>query len=552
MSNSVINAKTPDIIGPSQQEECPLTIHLGIVFNANGEYPIHGSWVASNYDIEENETNRKYTIVINNSVFPTIDEHFDVDGMQCFGKRVGEVLYDVFSQIHFLLSGYMSKAPNLSIEIDTFCIEEGFFCASMFCEAVERGCFSELPPYASYALSDVEGGGILEDLRMRGANIVLHSFTTFQVKPETNKSIKESGNNEISNETSSSKRTTRNNAYDSSSYVDDEEYIRANEDYSLFKISVKNTRFEGLYSKLCNVEHWLENTALTCDVVALTTSLTGIGVVPGAVCEVISMGLNGINVIVCFTLAGMAIVDGDKETRNQHLQDAAWNTLGALPVGSIIAKSAKEVKFATNKNTIRLVENTTDTISHNENIVRLHPTKKPYLKVVPNSSNQNKVHSKTTEVKNNNALQGQFQVINGGKLEGEWVKVANGSEIFIPKITSQSSNVVFNSIYGFGPINNMFRSIGNSIRTTIDAVQCIYANNKMDMNMDQFHGQDRSMDIIDYEKWFKAKSELQKFVDSNEGFNDTIKNSLSVVLGKVNPNEYDWYLYVKSHSKNSR
>ena len=213
--------------------------------------------------------------------------------------------------------------------------------------------------------------------------------------------------------------------------------------------------------------------------------------------------------------------------------------------------SAKEVKFATNKNTIRLVDNTTDTISHNENIVRLHPTKKPYLKVVPNSSNQNKVHSKTTEVKNNNALQGQFQVINGGKLEGEWVKVANGSEIFIPKITSQSSNVVFNSIYGFGPINNMFRSIGNSIRTTIDAVQCIYANNKMDMNMDQFHGQERSIAIIADQELKKAMSELQKFVDSNECFNDTIKNSLSVVLGKVNPDEYDWYIY-KLHSKNSR
>ena len=154
-------------------------------------------------------------------------------------------------------------------------------------------------------------------------------------------------------------------------------------------------------------------------------------------------------------------------------------------------------------------------------------------------------------MKNNNALQGQFQVINGGKLEGEWVKVANGSEIFIPKITSQSSNVVFNSIYGFGPINNMFRSIGNSIRTTIDAVQCIYANNKMDMNMDQFHGQERSIAIIADQELKKAMSELQKFVDSNECFNDTIKNSLSVVLGKVNPDEYDWYIY-KLHSKNSR
>lgn len=451
-------------------ENCHLTIHIGVFFGGNADYPIQSTWVASNYNIEEDECNRKYTIVINDSVYPTIEEQFDNDGMMSFGNRMGAVLYDVFNRLHNLLSGYLSFASNLSIEIDTFCIEEGFFCASMFCEAIQKGCFDELPQYAPYALCDVLGGGILEDLRMRGAKITLNSFTTFQTMPDVKTDSKQS-----TKETSykqkkdiSQSRIKANTSHVQSEelqYYDSPEYIRMEENYSLFKISVQKSRFEGLYSKLCNVSEWLENTALACDIVAVASSLSLVGAIEGAVCEVASMGLNAINVVVCFTLAGMASVDGNIEARNQQLENAGWNAVGALPLGSIIAKSAKSVKFFTKKEAVKLFNQASENINRSNKIAKLHP-KEPYLK----SLDTNNMNKASDIVSKNERL--QLKVIQGGKMDGKWVKVVNGSEVFIPQITHQTNNIILNSIEGIGSVSHWGTSNSYS-RMVVDGAQKI-------------------------------------------------------------------------------
>lgn len=469
-SRSEINAEQYPKDELVELENCHLTIHIGVFFGGNADYPIQSTWVASNYNIEEDECNRKYTIVINDSVYPTIEEQFDNDGMMSFGNRMGAVLYDVFNRLHNLLSGYLSFASNLSIEIDTFCIEEGFFCASMFCEAIQKGCFDELPQYAPYALCDVLGGGILEDLRMRGAKITLNSFTTFQTMPDVKTDSKQS-----TKETSykqkkdiSQSRIKANTSHVQSEelqYYDSPEYIRMEENYSLFKISVQKSRFEGLYSKLCNVSEWLENTALACDIVAVASSLSLVGAIEGAVCEVASMGLNAINVVVCFTLAGMASVDGNIEARNQQLENAGWNAVGALPLGSIIAKSAKSVKFFTKKEAVKLFNQASENINRSNKIAKLHP-KEPYLK----SLDTNNMNKASDIVSKNERL--QLKVIKGGKMDGKWVKVVNGSEVFIPQITHQTNNIILNSIEGIGSVSHWGTSNSYS-RMVVDGAQKI-------------------------------------------------------------------------------
>lgn len=477
-SRSEINAEQYPKDELVELENCHLTIHIGVFFGGNADYPIQSTWVASNYDIEEDECNRKYTVVINESVYPTVEEQFDENGMMSFGNRMGAVLYDVFNRLHNLLSGYLSFASNLSIEIDTFCIEEGFFCASMFCEAVQKGCFDELPQYAPYALCDVLGGGILEDLRMRGANITLNSFTTFQTMPNAKTDSKQSTKEKSYKQKKdiSQLRIKANTSHVQSEelqYYDSPEYIRMEEDYSLFKISVQKSRFEGLYSKLCNVSEWLEYTALACDIVAVASSLSLVGAMEGAVCEVASMGLNAINVVVCFTLAGMASVDGNIEARNQHLENAGWNAVGTLPLGSIIAKSAKSVKFFTKKNTIKLLDNASKSVSESKKIAKLHP-KEPYLKGLDTNSTNN---ASKVVVKSKRP---QLKVIQGGKMEGEWVKVANGSEVFVPKITYQSNNVFLNSFGEVGGVNNW--GICNSSKNfVIDGCQSINGGSIFDL-----------------------------------------------------------------------
>lgn len=484
-------------------ENCHLNIHIGVFFGGSADYPIQGTWVASNYDIEEDDCNRKYTIVINDSVFPTVEEQFDEDGMMSFGNRIGEMLYDAFNRLHNLLSGYLSFASNLSIEIDTFCIEEGFFCASMFCEAIQKRCFDELPLYAPYALCDVLGGGILEDLRMRGAKITLNSFTTFQTMPDVKTDSKKSTKKEEALQTKKDipqSHTQANASHVQSEelqYYDNPEYIRMEEDYSLFKISVQKSRFEGLYSKLCNVSEWLENTALACDIVAVASSLSLVGAIEGAVCEVASMGLNAINVVVCFTLAGMASVDGNIEARNQHLENAGWNAVGALPLGSIIAKSAKSVKFFTKKNTVKLLDNASKSVTEGEKITKLHP-KETYVKAL-DTNHTNKASNVATK-----SERPQLKVIQGGKMEGEWVKVANGSEVFVPKITYKSNNVVFDSIGRIGGLNHL-NVYSSSMRFTVDGAHKI---NQVANNMAEMHGQER-MNNID-----KSNKSILKYIET--------------------------------------
>lgn len=488
-SRSEINAEQYPKDELVELENCHLTIHIGVFFGGNADYPIQSTWVASNYDIEEDECNRKYTVVINESVYPTVEEQFDENGMMSFGNRMGAVLYDVFNRLHNLLSGYLSFASNLTIEIDTFCIEEGFFCASMFCEAVQKGCFDEVPQYAPYALCDVLGGGIFEDLRMRGAKITLNSFTTFQtmpdVKTDSKQSTKEKSYKQKKDISQSRiKANTSHVQFEELQYYDSSEYIRMEDNYSLFKISVQKSRFEGLYSKLCNVSEWLENTALACDIVAVASSLSLVGAIEGAVCEVASMGLNAINVVVCFTLAGMASVDGNIEARNQHLENAGWNAVGALPLGSIIAKSAKSVKFFTKKNTVKLLDNASKSVCEGKNIAKLHP-KEPYLKGL-DTNHTNKVSNVVEK-----SERPQLKVIQGGKIEGVWVKVANGSEVFVPKITYQSNNVSLNSIREFGSFSN-FNIYSNSIRAIGDGGPTI---NQVANNMTQMYGQGHIINI---------------------------------------------------------
>lgn len=520
---STIEAKEVAVKEPIQQKERPITIHLGVFFG--GDETIQGTWLASNYEIQENEGNRKYTLVFTNSIYPSLEELFEEDGMETFGNRVGEMLDEAFSRLHSILSGYFLQASNLTIEIDTFCVEEGFFCASMFCEAIEHGCFNELPPYAKYALNFCGGCGILEDLRMRGTKVTLNSFTTFQTMPdvapqEDNPSLLKKKTNKDSTKDSKVKKVhSAPSSYDANQYKKGTEYITANEEMTSFKISVQKTRYEGLYSKLCNVEDWLENTALACDIVALSCAATGIGLAVGAACEVISMGLNGINFVVCFALAGMASVDGNTEARNEHLRDAGLNAIGTLPLGSIIGKTMKGAKFVTRKEPLKIVENTIEPVAKKSNVIPLHTN---YLKPVESStSNISRTASKTIETNKINA-RSRLKVI-----EFERKKVGNGEDIITTKVTSISNDVFLNS-NGFVSVNNFcYLTLGG--RRGIDfshanqikqrggnvpvgktpsqypqKVEAIHKGQAIDFNLARFMDQVRAYMLIKFEQLHKG------------------------------------------------
>ena len=161
------------------------------------------------------------------------------------------------------------------------------------------------------------------------------------------------------------------------------------------------------------------------------------------------------------------------------------------------------------KEAIRLVEGTADTASKNNKIARLYPAK-PNLKVVDSKSPN--IEQSSSEMTNIKQVRPQLKVINGGKNEGKWVKVANGSEVFIPQVTNTSNHVILDSIEDLSSYNNIFGNITKSSRLGTDAVQS--TNNIDALKDNSVFTQDSSTDIVEEVKEVSKEVRLHHFMRS--------------------------------------
>lgn len=491
-SSGTIDAKEAIFEEPLESEVVPITLHIGIFFDSCDQESQLSSWLSSNYTPEENEFHRKSTITIPFGVCPDIDEMsvegvaytngngntFLVDGMEHFGHRIAEVLDYAFRELNNILNGYWDIASEMTIEIDTFCVEDGFFSASMFCEAIEPGRFDKLPPYGEFAISDWVGGGMLEDFRMRGTNVLLNSITTFQVVPDP--TVLE-GKVEHSGTTASNKHGSPYKSgisgsknkkggrikfdYESAYYGDDDSNKLNNYDFirqidfesPLFDIKVISCKYPGRYSNLCDFENLIGNIGFACDILALTCYSTIYGAPVGAILNSVSVCLSSIDVLLCFSLSAMALVDGDMDTAKYHAKDAGIAFVGALPlVGKIIGKSSKAVKFATKIDHIPAERITKQTLPANKPIP-LHPSSGPHLTVVPDVAEKASATAKS--VAKVTATERNFHVIE--KVETRRIKVANGQDIVEYGYKLNGSDIVMNSVDGFGSYNSLFK-LGSS------------------------------------------------------------------------------------------
>jgi len=455
MSSSTINAKNVQCEKPLEKDDISLIFHIGVFFDGSTSEQKLSSRLATNYEPEVSETIHKYTIVIPDAVTPNFDEHFDEDGAEKFGKRLAVVIEEVYRQLSNLLSGFYDRAPKSSIKLDVFCVEDGFFAASVLCEAITPNCFDNKPPYVDWAICDYVGGGILEDFRRLGADVEINSVTTFQIFGQRKDAKTASfGQYRRAKESETDKKRQGTNEEESVTKgliplsdgpdFDTDEPIKMSQDRTFFSIVVKDSSYPGLYSSLCDIEGTLENVALGLDIVALTLGATGIGLPVASVCEVFSMSLNGVNAIICVGLAGMA--GDDKELRDKHLQNAGWNAVGVIPFGSIIGKSAKGAKFACNRHIVEWSGSVT-TASQKATkleVDKLHPKDGPYFKVIKNSTPKVEKASEEAAL----TARSNFKVIQGGKIEGEYKYKVNGAPEFVANKTFMP-NVVVNSTSGF-------------------------------------------------------------------------------------------------------
>ena len=459
MAVGEINARPTKKEDKAECENTPLVLHLGVFFDGSSPKTCISSSLSSLYTPPNDEIHKRMTMTIGPCECPSLEQQCDIEKLQEFGSEVGEILNMAFNKAQNLLTVYLANAENITVEIDTFCVEDGFFTASLFCEVIEPGCYDEKPFYAEHAVADLTSG-IFEDLRMRGATIKLNSFTTFQLPPDENNIanrpiIKSESKTKPSKETELNHSTVSNySAPDKTNY----EYIRSNEDKSLWFIKNQGAKYEGLYSNLCTAKEWLENTALTCDIVAISTSITGIGLPAGAVAEVVSMGASGLSAIVCFTLATMDSVNGDEDSKQEHLVDATWNSVGAIPFGTIIAKAGKGAKFTTKVSSVSL--------KPVNNVVEMYPSR-PKLTVKEGGKPLSESTQIKTDTVGESASKAHLSVIQGGKRDQIILKQANGSDIVVTDINSTKNLVVLDSIDDFRPIN--YFSITQSSQLSIDA-----------------------------------------------------------------------------------
>ncbi len=474
-----INAKLSRTEEKTEREDSELVIHLGVFFDGSSHDTFKSAVLSSHYSPPQDDMHKKLTISVSPGVCVKIEQQFDPEGIEEFGKTLGEELYYTFKRLRQLISPFLENASSLSIEIDTFCVEDGFFSASMFCEIIEPNSFDEKPIYAEIAMADLKEGTVFDDVRIRGGKIILNSFTTFQLPPDEY-GIGKSTSDETCKQKVNKQRDIipKNNEFiensDSGLEIQSKtnyEYIRHKDSKGgnlFFDIKIQGAKYEGLYSNLCTAKEWLENAALTCDIVAISTSLSGIGLPAGAVAEVVSMSASGLSAVVCFTLAGMDAINKDDETKREHMKDAIWDSVGAIPIPStsLLAKTGKGAKFSTNvvsvniKSTIR-----TDTIvkthSQTNKVAKLHPNQ-PYLKGIDGGS-QSSTNNSLKEI----TFRPNLSVMHGGKQEQRVLKQVGGPDILVSDTSINKNLLVVNGIEEFRPIN--YFSIPISSQVSINA-----------------------------------------------------------------------------------
>ena len=143
MAIGEINAEIAKTMNKTERENSPIIIHLGVFFDGSSPNTCKSSSIASFYDPPKDEIHKRFTIAIGPCESPTIEQQFDTEKLEDFSIEVGEVLHSVFDRANNLLSVYIHNADCVTIEIDTFSIEDGFLTASLFCEVIEPGCYEK-------------------------------------------------------------------------------------------------------------------------------------------------------------------------------------------------------------------------------------------------------------------------------------------------------------------------------------------------------------------------------------------------------------------------
>jgi len=525
MSACEIKAQAAKTAEKTEREDTALVIHLGVFFDGSSRDTFKSAILSSLYSPPQDDTHKKLTMSVSPGVRVKIEQQFDPEGIEKFGETLGEELYSIFKRLRQLLSPYLENAGSLSVEIDTFCVEDGFFTASLFCEIIEPNCFDKKPMYAQIAMADLAGGTVFDDIRMRGGNIIMNSFTTFQLPPNEEGLVKSTSGETPQKQDKKGEAETvvKNEGNGNTDYIYQEqsksnyEYIRrkdGNGETLFFDIKIQGAKYEGLYSNLCTAKEWLENAALACDIVALSTSLSGIGLPAGAVAEVLSMGASGLSAVVCFTLAGMDAINKDEESKREHIADAGWDAVGAIPFGSLLAKTGKGAKFSTNVKSVNVksiisADTIVGTPGLTNKVTKLHPDQ-PYLKVIDggNQGSANAVREATSR--------SNFSVIQGGKQEQKVLKQVGGADILVSDTSINSHLTVVNSIDGFRPIN--YFSIPISSQVSINAGSHITGHTAHRLS--------------------KNDSIFQEYIEDAIENNENVKNAVIAYQGML---KWEWY-----------
>ena len=425
MSTNYIDAKVPKTQNPTEREDIPIKIFIGLFFDGVLTSISLASDIVQFYNPPtSNDKERIYSILIPSNGNQSIG---DINEDDEYASYLSCQVNELYQKLNRLLNVEVSNASRLKIVIDTFAIDDGAICAAIFCDSVEPGKIKGKNGFIQKVASVVENG-IMKRLKDQGAQIELNSFSHFD---STYISKEETATDELDNY--GNLVSSANYEYPSQNEGEQTPLLKATISYNkvieeqdtkhTYLYADKRTPFQKLFDRVFtwrymmsyDLRNWVDEKEKQLSILSVATLESG----AGEVMEIGCICLNGISTLISLDMAAM--IYKNKRERNANLAHAGKSAIGIIPWGKIMGKCAdKGFEFVLRKF-----------------------SKKPNLRVIPGGGN---TPSPTTPNSNVVPL---FR-----NNEEEILKVANGPDIVIGK-SGRTPLTIVNSYGDSNSINNL-------------------------------------------------------------------------------------------------
>ena len=389
MSINVVDGKGVDNQPAMAREDCRQIVYIGIFIDGILSQHSLSNALSSVYrPTLGSECDRRYVVcsTIGRSRLNSLSQ-FDDD---VYSDLLTDQVVELFAELGVLLGASYKYAVSLKIILDFYAIDDGSFAAAIVCDAIEPGKIKGSEEFCEKARGAVNGGGIFEDLRNKGCEMILNSYTHFDTstisgndpQSDNDKSLSETPDNSSLFLADSTERDNGSSQYLLRGYVSKSEEIESNPDG--YYIADRRNWLQKAYGRVFTwrytanraVREKIDDWERTLTILSIANLSNGIGELLEGVCII----LNGASTLISLDMACMTIRN-DKD-RNDNFARARNSAIGLIPWGKIVGKS----------------------VSAGFDFILKKTSKRPNLKVIQGGNNHPPTPPSHSETRKNNIV----------------------------------------------------------------------------------------------------------------------------------------------------